>query len=64
MDWLGELGKQTGGALQGLGDAVGGGVKWTENAAKSALPSEVNLTAQTHAVDARGHNLHRSPPTA
>jgi hypothetical protein len=47
MDWLGELGKQTGDALQGLGDAVGGGVKWTENAAKSALPSEVNLSAQT-----------------
>lgn len=48
MDWLGDLGKQTGGALQGLGDTIGDGFKWTENAAKSALPSEVHSGAHTH----------------
>eukprot|EP00802_Teleaulax_amphioxeia_P019770 Tamp_20016.p1 GENE.Tamp_20016~~Tamp_20016.p1 ORF type:complete len:156 (-),score=43.35 Tamp_20016:698-1165(-) len=43
MDWLGDLGRQTGEALQGVGTAVGDGAKWTENAAKSALPTEVKI---------------------
>ena len=45
MDWLGDLGRQTGEALQGVGTAVGDGAKWTENAAKSALPTEVPACA-------------------
>jgi len=60
MDWLGDLGRQTGEALQGVGTAVGDGAKWTENAAKSALPTEVPACASRRQGERRAlHALRR-----